>query len=330
MTNLPKALNAFKEGLEGQQVEFLDSIELLPSTSLGGKVHGVIKISVANIRGRPSHSAELVTQATLGMPVKVYQKRGSWYRIQTPDQYLGWVDNGGLERMDKTQLDHWLGTEKLIYTQTYGKSHTQADPRSQMVSDLVTGNILQLVDDSGSYYEVGYPDGRKAFVPKNETVPYSDWISSLPFTQEALVETTKTLMGVPYLWGGTSAKGMDCSGFTKTVFFMNGMILPRDASQQIHEGLLVDDSKEFDKLAPGDLLFFGRKATDSSPERVIHVGIWIGNNEFIHAAGDVHISSVDKDSEHWDAYNYNRYLRTKRILNQKDEGLLYLTEQAIF
>ena len=132
------------------------------------------------------------------------------------------------------------------------------------------------------------------------------------------------------MWGGTSTKGVDCSGFTKTVYFMNGMIIPRDASQQIHEGTLVDDSKEFDKLVPGDLLFFGRKATETSPERVIHVGMWIGNNEFIHSAGNVHISSMDKNAENFDEYNYNRYLRTKRILNETDEGLIYLTKSEVF
>lgn len=330
VTNLPAALEAFKEGMEAQKLEFKDSIELLPSATLGEKIHGVVKISVANIRSRPGHSAELVTQATLGTPVKIYQKRGSWYRIQTPDKYLGWMDNGGLEPMDKIQMYRWLDSDKLIYTQTYGKSYIRPDAQSQTVSDLVIGNMVQWVGESGPYYEVGYPDGRKAFVPKAEAVPYTEWLAKLPFTEEALVATSKTLMGVPYLWGGTSAKGMDCSGFTKTVFFMNGMVLPRDASQQIHEGLLVDDAKDFDKLAPGDLLFFGKKATDSTPERVIHVGIWIGNKEFIHAAGDVHISSMDPASERWDAYNHDRYLRTKRILNQKDEGLLYLTENDIF
>src|SRR5690606_26699277 len=168
------------------------------------------------------------------------------------------------------------------------------------------------------------------FVSKSEAVPYLDWKSNLSFTKEALVETSKTMLGVPYLWGGTSTKGVDCSGFTKTVYFMNGMIIPRDASQQIHEGTLIDDSKEFDKLIPGDLLFFGRKATDSTSERVVHVGMWIGNNEFIHSAGNVHISSLDKNAENFDEYNLHRYLRTKRILNQKDEGLLYLTEQDVF
>ena len=169
-----------------------------------------------------------------------------------------------------------------------------------------------------------------AFVKKSDASPYQDWKSSLEPTQESLVATSKTMLGVPYLWGGTSIKGVDCSGFTKTIYFMNGMIIPRDASQQIHEGILVDDTKDFDQLLPGDLLFFGKKATETSPERVIHVGMWLGNNEFIHSAGNVHISSVDKNSENFDEYNYNRYLRSKRILNQKDDGLLYLTEEDVF
>jgi len=328
VTNLPLALDSFREQMRTEGIAHIDSIELLPSESLKGKVYGLIDISVANIRARPSHSAELVTQSTLGMPVRVYQKKGSWYRIQTPDQYLGWVDSGGLELMDKDRFEQWQATEKLIYTQTYGHSHIDPDSASQAVSDLVAGNILQLISQTGSHYQVGYPDGRKAFVPKSGAKPYADWKAGLPMSKEALVATSKAMMGVPYLWGGTSTKGVDCSGFTKTIFFMNGTVMPRDASQQIHQGLLVDDSREFDGLQAGDLLFFGRKATDSTVERVIHVGMWIGNNEFIHSSGDVHISSVDPNSPNWDQYNYDRYLRTKRILNQRDNGLLYLAENG--
>lgn len=329
-TNLPEALVALREQLEQEQIVFQDSVELLPSANLDGKIFGAIALSVANLRSRPAHSAEMVTQGTLGMPVNVYQKQGSWYRIQTPDHYLGWVDSRGIELMDEAGFKQWQGSEKLIYTKTYGHSFSAANISSQVISDLVAGNILSLISDEAAFYGVRYPDGRNAFVPKSEAVPYSDWKSNLSFTKEALVETSKTMLGVPYLWGGTSTKGVDCSGFTKTVYFMNGMIIPRDASQQIHEGTLVDDSREFDKLIPGDLLFFGRKATDTTSERVIHVGMWIGNNEFIHSAGNVHISSMDRNAENFDEYNYDRYLRTKRILNQKDEGLLNLTEQDVF
>nr|WP_299389301.1 C40 family peptidase [Allomuricauda sp.] len=325
-TNLPKALESFREELKKQQLQYVDSIEVLPSQALEDKVYGVIKVSVSNLRGRPAHSAEMVTQAIMGTPVKVFQKNKNWYRIQTPDHYLGWVDSGGLSLMDKTQYEAWRNSDKLIYTKTYGHSFTEASGTSLVVSDLVFGNMLQLTSEHKDFFEVSYPDGKKAYIAKSEAAPYGQWKSQLPFDNASLVATSKKLLGVPYLWGGTSAKGVDCSGFTKTVYFMNGMIIPRDASQQVHEGILVDADGDFSTLVPGDLLFFGRKATDSTSERATHVGMWIGNNEFIHAAGDVHISSMDKEAHNFDEFNHNRYLRSKRLLNQKDEGILYLTE----
>ncbi|TMU57020.1 NlpC/P60 family protein [Flagellimonas algicola] len=330
VTNIPEALEALQSELKKQQIKYIDSTEVLPSQALEGKVHGVIKVSVANLRGRPAHSAEMVTQAIMGTPIKIFQKQGSWYRIQTPDQYLGWVDSGGLALMNQIQFDEWQDSNKLIYTKTFGNSFEEADRASQMVSDLVFGNILRLTSEKNDFFEVNYADGKKAYVSKSEAAPYQAWKTQLPYSKEALVATSKKMLGVPYLWGGTSAKGVDCSGFTKTVYFMNGMIIPRDASQQVHEGVLVDVDGDFSKLVPGDLLFFGRKATDSTQEKATHVGMWIGNNEFIHSAGDVHISSMAPNAENFDEFNRNRYLRSKRLLNQKDKGILYLKEHEVF
>ncbi len=83
-------------------------------------------------------------------------------------------------------------------------------------------------------------------------------------------------------------------------------------------------------LEAGDLLFFGKKATDSTKEKVVHVGMWIGNNEFIHASDMVRVSSVDKVSENYDEHNVNRYLRTKRILKEQDKDLIDLRQVSIF
>ena len=328
-TNMPEAAEALKANLDKQDIKYTSEIEILPSKSLEGKTQAVINISVANLRSNPKHSAELATQATLGTPVKVFKKEEDWYYIQTPDKYLSWVDAGGIVLMDDNQAQKWKSTTKLIYTQTAGYSYQDAEV-GQRVSDLVAGDILELKGETEDFFEVKYPDGRKAFVSKEESEPYEGWLEKLDPSQESLVATSKTLMGVPYLWGGTSTKGMDCSGFTKTIFFLNGMVIPRDASQQVHTGKAIDSVKNFDKLQKGDLLFFGRKATDSTSEKVVHVGMWIGNNEFIHASEMVRISSMDKNADNYDEHNHNRYLRSKRILKENDDALISLVKNPVF
>lgn len=330
-SNDPEAVASLKEKLQSENIKFTDSIQVLPDTEgLENKTHGIVKISVANLRDAPKHSAQLVTQATLGMPVKVYKKQDSWYYIQTPEGYLAWVDYGGIQNMNDEEFSEWKATDKLIFTEPTGNSYTEANSDSQTVSDLVAGNILELVNDENNFYEVEYPNGKKAFIEKAYAQPYADWLTSLDQTEEDLVATSKKLMGLPYLWGGTSPKGVDCSGYTKTIFFLNGMVIPRDASQQIHTGEEVDTEKNFENLEKGDLLFFGIPATDSTSERVIHVGMWIGDNKFIHSMGEVHISNFDREAEDFDEYNYNRYLRTKRILNKEDKGLIYLKDSDLF
>ena len=329
-TDMPEAKKQFLAKLDSAKMSYSDQIKVLPDSSVENTSKGVISISVANLRGEGKHSAELVTQATLGMPVKVLKKEGSWYLIQTPDDYLAWVEYGGVEPMDEEQFKSWKDSEKIIFKDAYGQSYTESSKDSRPVSDLVAGSVLELMGEKAGFYSVKYPDGREAYVSKDQAAKYSDWLSQLDQSQESLVNTAERLMGLPYLWGGTSSKGVDCSGYTKTIYFMNGMILPRDASQQIREGKLIDSVGDFEKLAVGDLLFFGKKATDSTKERVVHVGMWIGNNEFIHSAGDVHISSMDNKAVNFDEYNKNRYLRTKRVLGENTDGLTYLKKENIY
>tara|TARA_R110002050_G_scaffold16719_1_gene50385 strand:+ start:12801 stop:13997 length:1197 start_codon:yes stop_codon:yes gene_type:complete len=329
-SNLPEAVAALKEKLSAYNVAFVDSIQLLPAAALEGKIAGLVTISVANLRSNPKHSAELATQATLGTPVKIYKQEGSWSLIQTPDLYLSWVDDGGIVSITPAELNMWKSVPKIIFTQITGSAYSEPNIKSQVVSDLVAGGILELLDEQNNFYKVKYPDHRIAFVRKAEAEVYSDWLAKTNPSEENLVATSKKLMGLPYLWGGTSPKGVDCSGFTKTIYFLNGMIIPRDASQQVRTGEEIDQNKNFEKLVPGDLLFFGRQATDSTTEKVVHVGMWIGNNEFIHSSGQVKISSIDQDAPNFDAHNLNRYLRSNRLLNKTTNGLLNLTKTPVF
>jgi cell wall-associated NlpC family hydrolase len=321
-TTLPGAKQALLDSLAAHNIAVVDSLELLPSQSLGAETYGLVNNSVANIRSSPSHPAQLSTQATLGMPLKVLKKEGGWYLIQTPDDYLGWVDSGGLERMSKEQYQEWSTAPKLIYQETYGFSHREPSASSEKVTDLVAGSILKLDNTLGAFYAVTYPDGRKAFVNKAEAKPYDQWQKDLSASKASLVESAKMMMGAPYLWGGTSTKGIDCSGFTKTIYFMNGRVIPRDASQQIKAGTLVDDQRNFDSLQVGDLLFFGKEATDTTDRRVVHVGMWIGDQQFIHSSGRVHISSVDSTTDNFDSYNLNRYLESRRYLDNWEGNII--------
>lgn len=310
-TNLPEARLALIGKLDSAGIQVIDEIVLLPDTSIDGKPYAVINVSVANLRSHPRHSAELVTQALLGTPLKLLKLTENWALVQTPDNYIAWAEKSSFVALNTTEMEAWKKREKIIYLPPFGASYNSI---GMQISDLVSGNILVIEKKLKEAWYVSYPDGRRAFIDLSDALPVQNWISKLHISDSSVTMQAKNLLGVPYLWGGTSTKGMDCSGFTKTVYLMHGLILPRDASQQVQVGTLVDSIRNFSDHQVGDLLFFGRKNTDGS-ERVTHVGLWLGNNEFIHASGDVHISSVDSLSPVFDSFNLNRYLRTKRILH---------------
>jgi len=304
-----------------------DSVRILPDRKLGEKIWGIIYNSVGTIRKEPRYSAELVSQALLGMPVKILETKGGWRRVQTPDKYIGWM-NGSVSVMTKNELQSHLQQPRLIVTSLNTHSYSQPTSSSGIVSDLVIGNMIVIKEEVGNYFQVVYPDNREGYISKTDAAKVGDWLNNIDLSGEAIVSTAKQFMGIPYLWGGTSSKGLDCSGFTKTVYFMHGMQLARDASQQVNSGQLIDEQGDFDKCQPGDLVFFGSGSTDENPqERVVHVGIYIGDKRFIHASDYIHINSFDPNDPLYDEYNTNRYLRTKRMIGNinvlKSENLIY-------
>ena len=297
----------------------VDSLLVLPQPSLKGKTYGVVSVSVASIRSKPGHSKELATQALLGTPLRVLKREGGWYYVQTPDDYLGWIDDGFV-LMDQSSSAEWANREKIIIMANYATTHHLPEMNSDVVGDVVAGCILALVKNEGKFYQVEYPDKRRAFLLKETAQPYRAWLARAQDTPVSIVTTAKRFFGVPYLWGGTSPKAMDCSGFTKMVFFLNGVLLPRDASQQVDVGKPVDVQHGFENLQTGDLLFFGSKATEEKKERVTHVGIYLGDMKFIHESEDVHINSLNRNDPDFSEFRFEMFLHARRIIGAGSES----------
>lgn len=281
VTDQPEVEATLRRRLDEAGIEAQISLSILPDAALGAHIFGIVKVSVANIRSEPRHSAELATQAPLGTPIKLLRQQGDWYQIQTPDRYIGWLENGGFAPKTASEMEAWRQSERLIFLDDYALCFAAPDV-STPVSDLSMGAIVAWNAASG---RIVLPDGRTALLPSGIWMPLDTWKHRSTLNADSVLMTAARFSGRPYLWGGTSGKGMDCSGFTKTVYFLLGQIIPRDASQQVFAGEQVDWKNDFFQLLPGDFLFFGNYRPDGT-RRITHVGIYTGNGRFIHSGSD--------------------------------------------
>ena len=296
--------------------QIIDSLKILPDPQLADKRFGIVSVSVGNVRTNPRHQAEMCTQAMMGMVVKLLKKHGGWCYVQLPDNYLGWLEESAMKVTTQAGVESWNAAAKVIATRifTFVREHPSAS--SQPVSDAVAGVLLKRLNNAGSWVAVEFPDGRRGYIERSSIDEYGHWKRTRKLTPENIEATAKSLIGIPYLWGGTSPKGMDCSGFTKTVFRLNGLELARDAEQQAAVGEVVGKGNDFENLKKGDLLFFGRKATAERPENISHVGIYLGKKEFIHTPGGagVKINSFDPSAANYNEFELRRFVRARRYI----------------
>lgn len=315
VTDHPEAKKALLDSLGALKISFVDSVKILPDSALGDKIWGLVALSVTNLRSGPGHAAELVSQALMGTPLKLLQYTDGWYRVQTPDQYIGWMEGSGIQRFSETELSQWKQADRYVFRRISGNAFESPAEGSLEVSDLVLGDLFVVEAEVSGFLKMQTPDGRTGYVRKSDCLSWSEWTSRKP-DAAALIAVARKMLGMPYLWGGTSTKSVDCSGLTKTAYFSQGIILARDASQQARYGEHPDFS-DFHNLQPSDLLFFGRNA-----QHITHVALYMGDGKYIHSSGLIRINSLDPDDP-----NYNDSLKKKlvasgRVLNSLDtEGI---------
>ncbi len=300
-----------------KNLKVADQITVLPDSTVGENTFGLINLSVANLRSAPQHSAELATQALLGTPVKILKINNGWYLIQTPDKYISWVNYAGVEPISEKQFADWKQSKKVIFTADNGSVY-ETDKFLNPVSDITLGNILEETGRNYKAIKVRFPDGRTGFTSQKNWTDFEYFKNTITIDTTQLKKMAEQFMGRPYLWGGTSARAMDCSGFVKILYFMNGIILARDASQQIRYGELVETESGYDNLLTGDLLFFGEKATAKSKEKITHVALSLGGTEYINEAGRMIRNSFNPESKIYSEYRKNSFAGARRVIGSEE------------
>jgi gamma-D-glutamyl-L-lysine dipeptidyl-peptidase len=273
----------------------------------------VISVGVADVRCDPDPTSELVTQALMNVPVILGENAGGWTFVHLTD-YEGWVRTNELEEPIVkgfckvgtgcgTSL-HLVAVIKTTRTPLY--SRTEDD---NMLGYVYLSTMLPLLDIThASRVQVALPGERTAWLSRAaiDICRQEDAFPRASLT--AITSQARALLGIAYLWGGTSYEGIDCSGFTQLCYRMGGYTIPRDANQQhafLHQGV------DRNHLQEGDLIFFGR-------QKITHVAMALNNHEYIHSEGQLYncvtINSFDPSVEHYDKRLDEIYWGAKRVI----------------
>lgn len=235
--------------------------------------------SVADIRKSPDHASELLTQTIMGESAERLKTEGEWHLVRLPDGYLGWLRSWCARESACDVITSFLERAEARVEASVAYVRSSPEEGGLPVSDIVAGSKVVAGPPESGYRRVMLPGERSGYLRDAELGGSGEGI--VP-SREGIISRANRYLGIPYLWGGTSPKGFDCSGLVKRVFGMEGVVLPRDTDRQA----LVGDAAEVAAARPGDLLFFGEG------EAISHVAIAQGGGRFIHAYGEVRVNSL--------------------------------------
>ncbi len=293
------------------QRRFKDEIVVLPHPDLKGAVWGVVRNSVAGQYQENRYTSTLVNQGLMGMELRLLKKWEGWYQVKMPDGYLGWMPGGYFVSGDEEWIRNWKSRPKVLVDRLFDLIRTRPAADAPSLGDVVRGCRLVRIGEKNGWVEVETPDGQRGFLESKAILDETALAAKKPTAQD-LEETARTMLGFPYLWGGTSTKGVDCSGFTFSVFRFNNLVLPRDADMQSQVGQKVDIQSGIDLLKKGDLLFFGSDSADGI--KITHVGLYLGEGRYIHSSGFVKINSLKEGDPDFNAERRSTLRKARRYL----------------
>lgn len=250
-------------------------------------VYHTIHLPVIDLMDKPSKGSEIISQAFFSEHVLIKKASGDYRLIVTMDGYSGWISMSSFVERQDPYLSQGKVTQKSahLYRQAESKELLMTLPYGSKL------NILERIDNR--WLKVQLPCGKEAFIQRGD-------LSKEP---KGLIWFSKQFLGLPYIWGGRSSFGYDCSGFVQMLYKWKGIQLPRDSWQQFQDkrGQVV----EINQLETGDLIFWGK-----SENKIQHVGMYLKEGEFIHTSSrenKLFLRTGKLDDQEWSGRKENHY-----------------------
>ncbi len=235
-------------------------------------MNAICPLAQVPVRFDPSDKSEMVTQLLFGETYSILEERGNWLLIRIhSDNYEGWIDHKQSLPVSDEFIERINNSTNHCVTDKTAVGYCKTESTFIL---LGKGCLLPLL--ASNTFHLGHNE--YTTISKGKAIPKK-------FQPSKIAVTAMDYLNTPYLWGGRSIMGIDCSGLVQVVYRICGLELPRDSAQQSLEGETIDF---VDEVLPGDLAFF-----DNLAGEIIHVGIIIGPGKILHASGQVKIDSID-------------------------------------
>lgn len=223
--------------------------------------------NLTSVHAEPSWLAEMLSQCTFGTSLEILEEQGRWVFVRQADGYLGWMYRPYL-------TDHPTPAPTYIVASPMTEIYAEPDAKSTLRSRLVGGTLVQVVSTRSAWAEIDANTWGWAQLTDLRALDHLP--NARDMRRQAILNDSATMIGVPYLWGGTSVNGIDCSGLAQLLHRWIGITIPRDADLQFHAGRKIEPP-----FQPGDLLFFGENGEKRS---ITHVGISVGEWRIVHSS----------------------------------------------